>query len=187
VAEHGLAVKTAVRLAVVHRDSVLTLRYEQPARHFNLPGGKVLPDETLAGTALRKLAAVCPLDVVVDRLLFVHETLPAGRGSDPAIGHKLEFVLLGLAREEHTELPSGPVGDAVLAWVPRAELAAIPLLPPIGALLFEASRPEALRRGVVGSGAITALVTEEPGSDRNQAPWRSSHPRPGPAVSPRTA
>ncbi|WP_406002990.1 NUDIX domain-containing protein [Streptomyces sp. NBC_00829] len=138
------SVHVTARAVVLRNEQILLLRYDRPRPHYNLPGGKAKAHEGLADTVVRKVAEECGLRTEVRGLLFVEESLPAGRGSDPAVHHKFECVVLA-------DVPDGaePPGDGPPArdphggtpeWVPLTELTELPLLPPIQERLLAALR-----------------------------------------------
>lgn len=138
------SVQVTARAVVLRDERILLTRYDRPRPHYNLPGGKAKPHESLAQTVARKVAEEFGLLAEVRGLLFVEESLPGGRGSDPAVHHKVECVLLA-AVAEGVEPGSGTeaAGDAhggTPEWVPLAELAELPLLPPMQGRLAKALR-----------------------------------------------
>jgi ADP-ribose pyrophosphatase YjhB (NUDIX family) len=122
-------IRVAVRGAVVHDGRLLLLRYGTDDRiHYNLPGGSVRTDEPVAMTVARKVRVSTGLEVRVGRLLFVHETLPLGTGSDPSVYHKLELVLLAHVAGAGPLAGDGDGGHPT--WLPVGQLGRVRLLPP---------------------------------------------------------
>lgn len=135
-------VQVSARAVVLRDERILLMRYDRPRPHYNLPGGKAKPHESLAETVVRKVAEEFGLPTEVRGLLFVEESLPGGRGSDPAVHHKVECVVLAAVPDGAA--PSGePVPDAhggTPEWVPLAGLGELPLLPPMQERLTAALR-----------------------------------------------
>ncbi|MFI6743416.1 NUDIX domain-containing protein [Nonomuraea sp. NPDC050451] len=126
--------KIAVRAAVRMGDGLLLIAHHDPHLHYNLPGGSVRPDEPMLDTLNRKCAESLGDGVQIEDLLFVHETLPGGSGSDPSVFHKLEFVMAArVGAAFRLDRASASIEPVALD-----RLASAPLLPPIQGLLLEA-------------------------------------------------
>lgn len=136
----GTQIVVTARAALLHGERILLRRYTSPADHYNLPGGKARADETIRQTAERKLLEDCGVRATAGRMLFIHESLPLGKGSDPRVWHKFEIVMLAsLGKNGHIEEPARPrSGQGASTWVAKALLGKIPLLPPIGREILEA-------------------------------------------------
>lgn len=76
--------------AIEREGSILVIKFDDAGRvHYDLPGGGVLPGETVHQGLAREVKEEASCDVVVGALLFAHEYQPgAGRaagGGTPAI------------------------------------------------------------------------------------------------------
>jgi 8-oxo-dGTP pyrophosphatase MutT (NUDIX family) len=111
--------------AIEREGSILVIKFDDAGLvHNNLPGGGVLPGETVQEGLAREVKEEASCDVVVGALLFAHEYQPgAGRdvgGGAPAI--RLVFRC-ELAEGSEPSMPNTPDPKQVgVSWAPLDEI-----------------------------------------------------------------
>lgn len=146
-------IRVAANALIVHDGQVLLVEFDDVnGPHFNFPGGGVEPSETLEEAVRREVLEETCLDVSVERLLLIVESV-GSRNTNTVRGrvvpwNELRFFFLCTtnAPGQIAGLPDRPDEDQVgVSWLPIEELASAPVLPQIGALLVAAmARPESV-------------------------------------------
>lgn len=103
--------------------------------HFNLPGGGVDPGESLHAATVREVREETTAEVDVGKLLFVWDH-PGGGATRP---HVRPAFRCTLKPGSEPRMPDHPDEFQIgVKWIPLADLAAVPLLPPISAAIIRA-------------------------------------------------
>jgi 8-oxo-dGTP diphosphatase len=129
---HNVYDNVRTRVIVVHAGSILLLPPDQPGEGWRPPGGGLEPRESLADCARREVLEETGIEITVGRVAFLREwiaptycTPPEGDGRH---GFGLE-VFFYAAPAGPTDLRPETARHASPAWVPLAELPAMPIWP----------------------------------------------------------
>ena len=134
-------IRVAVDAVIVQHGAILLIEYEDArfGRHLGLPGGGVEPDEPIPIAVCREVREETGADVIVGPLLLVNEYHPERDGTTYDSGHELRLVFRCTLRiGSELGVPEQPDPDQIgVCWLPVAALPTAPLLPKIGARLFD--------------------------------------------------
>lgn len=120
-------VRVRVAVCLVDGDRILLAEHVKGgARHWLLPGGGVELGETLVETAAREMREETGLEVSIDRLVIVCESIEAGGR------HVLNMVFSATVTGGSLAVGRDGVLDDV-AWRDRGDLAGLDMHPPIAA------------------------------------------------------
>ncbi len=121
--------------AVIVRDDKLLLIefHDATGPHFNLPGGGIDSQESIVAGLQREVREEACAEVTVGPLLLVVEYFPPHDEERYGPLHKLGLIFrCELLPGSEPHLPAQPDPHQVaVRWIPLAELAQQPLLPPI--------------------------------------------------------
>ena len=133
-------IRVAANAVIVRDGQVLLVEFSggTDQAHFNFPGGGVEPGETLEEAVRREVREETCLDVIVQRLLLVVQSV-GSRNTNTIRGQRVPwnevrfFFLCTLVHPEHEpRLPDVPDGDqSGVKWIPIHQLPHEPVLPQV--------------------------------------------------------
>jgi 8-oxo-dGTP diphosphatase len=134
-------IRVAVDAVIIERGAILLIEYDDTrfGRHLGLPGGGVEPDEPIPVAVCREVREETGADVIVGPLLLVNEYHPQRDSASYDSGHELRLVFRCMLRNgSELRVPEQPDPDQIgVCWLPIEALPTAPLLPKIGARLFD--------------------------------------------------
>ncbi len=140
------SIRVAVSGVLVRDEALLLVEFNDPGAsprlHFNLPGGGVEPGETLHEAVRREIREETTAEVDVGRLLAVWEYVPRTYHFQYGDQQTLRLVFeCHLRAGSEPRMPDVPDTFQIgVHWVAFAELATVPLIPPIADRLITALR-----------------------------------------------
>ena len=131
-------IRVAANAVVIRADEVLLIEFDDASGvHYNFPGGGVEIGETLEQAVRREVMEEANLEIAVNRLLLVVESVGA-RNTNIIRGERVpwnevRFFFLGTpAENSDARLPNTPDANQVnVRWVRISDLESIRLLPQI--------------------------------------------------------
>lgn len=126
--------RVGANAVIVRDDQLLVIEFDdETGPHFNLPGGGIDPHESIVTGLQREVREEACAEVMVGPLLLVSEYFPPHDEALYGPLHKLSlFFHCELVPGSEPRLPEQPDPHQVaVRWIPLAELAQQPLLPPI--------------------------------------------------------
>lgn len=153
VAEHPLIVasrdriRVAANALIIRGEDALLVEFSGGTRtaHFNFPGGGVELGETLEEAVRREVLEETGLEVSVERLLLVVESV-ASRNTNTILGQRVPwnelrffFLCRPMPGSPEARLPDVPDGQQTgVKWVPLDRLPFEPVLPQVSRELIQA-------------------------------------------------
>lgn len=139
--ERSESLRISVKGAVLGGDDILLVQYRSSTGlpHFNLPGGRIRPDEPLRVGLARKVHEETGVTSAVGRLLLCLEYIPEQHNGRFGDLHKLQYWFeceAARVQEPCIPRPSSEPRQIGAAWYPLAELPTLNLLPPISRRLL---------------------------------------------------
>ncbi len=126
--------RVGANAVIIRDDKLLVIEFhDETGPHFNLPGGGIEAEEAIVAGLQREVREEACAEVIVGPLLLVSEYFPPHDEERYGPLHKLTlFFRCELMPGSEPQLPAQPDPHQVaVRWVPLAELAQQPLLPPI--------------------------------------------------------
>ncbi|WP_437981129.1 NUDIX domain-containing protein [Sorangium sp. So ce117] len=141
---------TSSKAVVVRDDHILLIQYRDVPRgeaghHYNLPGGRVCPNERLTDAVVRKLKEEAGADAVAGPLLFVYEYIGRNHASEAGDKHSISLIfrcelLPGSAEPSMSTCTMPDSIQTGVEWVPLSRLEEILLFPKINRRLLDLLR-----------------------------------------------
>lgn len=140
----------SAKAVVVRHDELLLIEYQDTSRgelghHYNLPGGRMLPDERATDTLRRKGFEEAGASFVPGPLLLVYEYIGKNHGLVAGDKHSVSLVFRCelSASSEEPSIGTATAPDKIqtgVRWVALDQLHTIVLWPNFGRQLVEAIR-----------------------------------------------
>lgn len=140
---------------IIFRQGSVLLLHRTGVDEWVLPGGRPQPGESMVSCARREVHEETGLSIVAGRCALVLEVASPDRGS-----HIVELVFLAAPVVTDYTVHGGEPGRTPV-WLPLADIASIPLRPPIGGHL------RSFLRDSRASAAYLGNVWRPPGSGEN--------------------
>jgi ADP-ribose pyrophosphatase YjhB (NUDIX family) len=138
-------IRVAANAVIVQDQRALLVQFSggTDAENYNFPGGGVDVGETLEEGLRREVIEETCLEVIIDRLLLIVESVGSRNTNFVAGQHiawnELRFFFLCTPARGMARLPDNPDDDqTAVRWVPLTDLKSIELLPRVSKALLQA-------------------------------------------------